>query len=136
MKSKGNLNNFAIFVLLLLSLIWSFNLVLIKLIGNNIPPIESAFLRSVFSSFFLFIFMKIKGIPVFHSWDIMKYGILSGIFFGSEFTFIYLGLHFTTVSASSIFLYTSPFFVAIFAHIFLENDNLNIKKIIGLFLAF
>jgi drug/metabolite transporter (DMT)-like permease len=53
-----------------------------------------------------------------------------------EFGFIYVGLGYTLASRTYILVYTSPFFVALGAHFFLEGDRLNPWKAGGLILAF
>ena len=40
-------------------------------------------------------------------------GLLAGALFGAEFACIYLGLQYTTASRLTVFLYTSPFWVAL-----------------------
>jgi drug/metabolite transporter (DMT)-like permease len=47
-----------------------------------------------------------------------------------------VGLEYTLASRTYILVYTAPFFVALGAHFFLEDDRLNPWKIIGLILAF
>jgi drug/metabolite transporter (DMT)-like permease len=47
-----------------------------------------------------------------------------------------LALEYSPASRIYIWLYTAPFFAALGAHFFLQNDRLNRWKAIGLFLAF
>ena len=65
-----------------------------------------------------------------------RHALTIGLLFGLEFLFLYWSLAFTPVSRSLIFLYTSPFWVALGAHFFLRDDRLTPLKIIGLLLAF
>jgi drug/metabolite transporter (DMT)-like permease len=59
-----------------------------------------------------------------------------GILFGLEFACLYFGMVFTDAARSVIFVYMSPFVVAIGAHFFLKGDKLTLSKILGLILAF
>jgi drug/metabolite transporter (DMT)-like permease len=43
----------------------------------------------------------------------LRAGLLAGALFAAEFTCIYLGLRDTTASRLTVFLYTSPFVVAL-----------------------
>ena len=59
-----------------------------------------------------------------------------GLLFGVEFACIYFGLLYTDAARSVLFVYLSPFVVAIGAHFFLKGDRLTFLKILGLVLAF
>jgi drug/metabolite transporter (DMT)-like permease len=80
--------------------------------------------------------MKAKGIPLFPSKGIIVHGIVVGLFFGTEFGLIYVGLEHTLASRVYVLVYTAPFFVALGAHFFLKGDRLNPLKVMGLILAF
>ncbi|MBN1277106.1 MAG: DMT family transporter [Deltaproteobacteria bacterium] len=123
-------------ILLLLALVWGANMAIVKIGTREIAPLLMAGLRSLVASFCLFIWMKIKGIPLFPARTMLIHGIIVGIMFGLEFGLIYVGLQYTTASRTYIILYTSPFFVAIGAHIFLRDDKLNSWKAAGLLVAF
>jgi drug/metabolite transporter (DMT)-like permease len=66
----------------------------------------------------------------------LKDGLFIGFLFGTEFGFLYTALLYTTTSSAMILLYTSPFFHALGAHIFLAGDRLNLRKSAGLGLSF
>jgi len=93
-------------------------------------------LRSLVASVCLYIWMKAKGTTLFPSKSVLLHGIVVGLLFGSEFGFIYVGLGYTLASRTFILVYTAPFFVALGAHFFLEDDRLNPWKVAGLILAF
>ncbi len=67
---------------------------------------------------------------------VMMHGMVVGLFFGSEFGLIYVGLKYTLASRTYILLYTAPLFAALGAHFFLEDDQLNPWKGAGLILSF
>lgn len=122
--------------LLVLALIWGANMAIIKIGARELPPLFMAGLRSLVASVCLYIWMKAKGVTLFPSKRILLHGIVVGLFFGSEFGFIYVGLGYTLASRAYVLWYTSPFFVALEAHFFLKGDRLNPWKAAGLILAF
>ncbi len=122
--------------LLILALIWAANMAIIKLGARELAPLFMAGLRSLVASACLYVWMKAKGIPIFPSRIVVLHGIVVGMFFGSEFGFIYVGLQYTLASRTYVLVYTAPFFAALGAHVFLEGDRLNAWKATGLVLAF
>jgi drug/metabolite transporter (DMT)-like permease len=64
------------------------------------------------------------------------YGIAAGLLFAVEFLLIYWGLEFTNASRSVIFLYLSPFVVAIGAHLFIPGEKMRGIQVAGLCSAF
>jgi drug/metabolite transporter (DMT)-like permease len=109
---------------------------IIKIGGHQLAPLFMAGLRSLVASTCLFVWMRVKGIPVFPSKSHFFHGMVIGVLFGAEFGLIYVGLEHTLASRTYVLVYTAPFFVAIGAHFFLENDSLNRWKVLGLVSAF
>jgi drug/metabolite transporter (DMT)-like permease len=60
----------------------------------------------------------------------------AGILFAGEFVFIYTGLNYTNASRAVIFLYTSPFIVALGSQFFVPGEHLRKIQIAGLCCAF
>ncbi|MEE9567593.1 MAG: DMT family transporter [Desulfobacteria bacterium] len=108
----------------------------IKIGARELPPLFMAGLRSLVASACLYIWIKAKRLTLFPSTKVLLHGIVVGLLFGSEFGFIYVGLEYTLASRTYVLVYTAPFFVAVGAHFFLENDRLNRWKAAGLILAF
>ena len=63
-------------------------------------------------------------------------GLAAGLLFAVEFLLIFSGMTFTTASRGVIFLYTSPFIVALGAHLFLPNERMRMIQALGLLCAF
>src|SRR5665811_383812 len=63
-------------------------------------------------------------------------GLVMGSMFAAEFLFLYWGSAFTSASRAVLFVYTSPFWVAIGAHFLLRDDRLTWVKVAGLGLSF
>jgi drug/metabolite transporter (DMT)-like permease len=123
-------------ILLVLALIWGANMAIIKIGARELPPLFMAGLRSIVASACLYIWMKAKKVPLSPSLSVLVHGMVVGLLFGSEFAFIYVGLQYTLASRTYVLLYTTPFFVALGAHCFLEGDRLNLWKGAGLIFAF
>jgi drug/metabolite transporter (DMT)-like permease len=122
--------------LLVLALVWGANMAVIKIGARELPPLFMAGLRSLVASACLYIWIKAKGLSLFPSIKILLHGVVVGLFFGSEFGLIYVGLEYTLASRTYVLVYTAPFFVAVGAHFFLKGDRLNRWKAAGLVLAF
>jgi drug/metabolite transporter (DMT)-like permease len=133
---KAQLRWQPIAVLLALAMVWGANMAIIKIGARELAPLFMAGFRSLVASICLYIWMKAKGLRLFPSRDVLLHGIVVGLFFGSEFGFVYVGLGYTLASRMYVLLYTAPFFVALGAHFFLKGDRLNAWKAAGLILAF
>jgi drug/metabolite transporter (DMT)-like permease len=133
---KAQLQIQPIAILLSLALIWGANMAIIKIGAREISPLFMAGLRSLVASFCLYLWMRFKGIELFPSTHLLLHGIVVGLFFGTEFGFIYVGLQYTYASRTYVLVYTAPFFAAVGAHLFLRGDRLNPWKMIGLIMAF
>jgi drug/metabolite transporter (DMT)-like permease len=63
-------------------------------------------------------------------------GLLAGGLFAAEFACIYLGLRYTAASRLTVFLYTSPFWVAALVPLFVKSERLRVQQWLGLACAF
>lgn len=124
----------AMFLLIVLCLIWGLNAAAIKFSTEGIAPIFCAGLRSVLATGCLMVWMVWKRLELFPGR--LLDGMLIGFMFGAEFGLIYTAVIYTTTSSAWILLYTSPFFHALGAHFFLTGDRLTLRKSGGLFLSF
>jgi len=123
-------------VLLLLSLVWGGNIVIIKLTAQEMSPLFTAGLRSLLAAVCLGIWMRRKKMPLLLRSGMFWHGVMMGLLFACNFACAFLGLTYTLVSRGSILIYTAPFFVALGAHFYLPDDRLNLGKLLGLALAF
>ena len=121
--------------ILILTLLWGLNYPAIKFSNAGLSPIFTALLRSSIASILGIIYCIIIKQPLFHKGITLFHGFIVGMLFGLEFVCLYLGMLYTDAARSVIFIYLSPFVVAIGAHIFLK-ERLNIIKTIGLIFAF
>lgn len=123
-------------LLVILCASWGLNQVAIKVGISGVPPVLQAGIRSSGSAILVLLWMVCRGRPVFERDGTLWWGILAGSLFAVEFVLIYWGLEFTNASRSVIFLNTSPFVVALGAHLFVKTENLTRIQVLGLILAF
>jgi drug/metabolite transporter (DMT)-like permease len=136
MPSKDYLDTRALVIITILTLLWGFNYPAIKYSNEGISPVFASTLRSVIACLCGIIYCLRKGQKLFHTDVRLFHGLMAGLLFGLEFACIYFGLLFTDAARSVVFVYLSPFVVAIGAHFFLRGDRLTLLKTIGLILAF
>jgi len=136
METKDYLDLKAVVILIIVTLLWGFNHPAIKISNQGVSPIFASTLRSIVASICGLIYCLRKGEKVFHKDVMLFHGVMVGLLFGVEFACIYFGLLYTDAARSVLFVYLSPFVVAIGAHFFLKGDRLTFLKIPGLVLAF
>ena len=135
-KSREYLDLTAIITITILTLLWGLNHTAIKYSTQGVSPIFASALRSVIASICGIIYCLRKGERIFHTDIMLFHGFIVGLLFGVEFACIYFGLLYTDAARSVIFVYLSPFVVAVGAHFFLKKDRLTLLKTLGLVLAF
>lgn len=136
MPSKDYLDAKAILIITILTLLWGFNYTAVKVSNEGLSPIFTSTLRSVIASLCGIVYCLRKGQKLFHTDIMLFHGFMVGLLFGLEFACIYFGLLYTDAARSVVFVYLSPFVVAVGAHLFLKGDRLTLTKTIGLILAF
>jgi drug/metabolite transporter (DMT)-like permease len=136
METKDYLDFKAIVILIILTLFWGFNHPAIKISNRGVSPIFASTLRSMIASICGLIWCLRKEEKVFHKDVMLFHGMMVGLLFGAEFACIYFGLLYTDAARSVLFVYLSPFVVAIGAHFLLKGDRLTFLKSLGLVLAF
>ena len=133
---KAHLDTLAVSLLLGCCLFWGLQQVLIKATIAEIPPIFQASLRLVGATALLWLWCLWRRIPLFSRDGSLSAGLLAGALFGAEFACIYLGLQYTTASRLTVFLYTSPFWVAVLVPFWVRSEKLHGIQWVGLLCAF
>jgi drug/metabolite transporter (DMT)-like permease len=135
-QRKEHLDSLAISLLVVCCLFWGFQQILIKTTVGEVPPLWQATLRFIGATALLWVWCAARAVPLFQRDGTLKAGLLAGALFASEFTCIYLGLRETTASRLTVFLYTSPFVVALLLPRFVPAEKLRGVQWVGLFIAF
>lgn len=133
---RQHLDAAAMALMVLLCACWGFNQVAIKLANAGISPLLQAGLRSAGSALLVWAWARYRGVRIFTRDGSLGVGLLIGLLFAGEFLFLYRGLLYTTASRAVLFLYTSPFVVAIGAHLYIPGERLRPIQGVGLLCAF
>jgi len=123
-------------ILVVLCASWALQQVAIKIANDGVSPILQAGIRSVGATVLLWIWMVMRRKPMLERDGTLWWGVAAGLLFAGEFLLIYWGLEFTHASRAVIFLYTSPFVVALGAQLFIPGEHLRIIQVVGLCCAF
>ena len=133
---KTHLDALAISLLLGCCIFWGLQQVLIKATLAEIPPMFQASLRLWGATALLWLWCVWRKVPLFAHDASLKAGLLAGSLFATEFAFIYIGLQHTTASRLTVFLYTSPFWVAVLVPLWVKSEKLHGLQWLGLVCAF
>lgn len=133
---KTHLDTLAIILLIGCCAFWGFQQILIKFASREIPPLWQASMRMWGATALLWIWCAVRGVPLFRRDGTLKGGLLAGLLFAGEFCFIYIGLTHTSASRFTVFLYTSPFVVALLLPRLVPAERLRRTQWIGLVIAF
>jgi drug/metabolite transporter (DMT)-like permease len=135
-ERKEHLDGLAVSLLLACCLFWGFQQILIKTTVSEVPPLWQAALRFVGATALLWLWCAWRGVKLFERDGTLPAGLLAGALFAGEFTCIYLGLRDTAASRLTVFLYTSPFVVAILLPRLVPAERLRASQWVGLTIAF
>ncbi len=126
----------AVVLLVVLCASWALQQVAIKVANPGVSPILQSGIRSIGATVLLGIWMAVRRKPILERDGTLWWGIAAGLLFAGEFLLIYRGLEFTHASRAVIFLYVSPFVVALGAQLFIPGEHLQRTQVLGLCCAF
>lgn len=133
---KDHLDLLAIGLLVILCASWGVHQVVIKISVPDVSPVMQSAIRSLGATVLVWLWMAYKRQPLFERDGTFWWGLTAGLLFGFEFMLLYWGLEYTNASRAIIFLYLSPFVVAVGAHYFIPGEKIRLIQIIGLICAF
>ena len=135
-ERKQHLDGLATGLLIACCAFWGFQQILIKTTVAEVPPLWQAAIRFVGATALLWAWCSWRGVRLFERDGTLPAGLLAGALFAGEFTCIYLGLRDTAASRLTVFLYTSPFVVAILLPRVVPAEKLRPAQWVGLAIAF
>ncbi len=135
-KENRVLDLTAMTILLVLCMSWGLQQVAIKVANRGISPLFQAGIRSMGATAFVWIWMAVRRETLMERDGTLWWGIAAGLLFSAEFILIYWGLDYTHASRAVIFLYMSPFVVALGAQLFIPGEHLRTIQVVGLCCAF
>ena len=133
---KNHLDGAAVAILLACCVFWGAQQVLVKLTLHELAPAFQAGLRFVGATVLVLLWCALRRIPWMHRDGSLGAGLLAGSLFAAEFACIYIGLQHTSASRLTVFLYTSPFWVAGLLPLFVSSERLRPLQWAGLACAF
>ncbi|MBU6503337.1 MAG: DMT family transporter [Burkholderiales bacterium] len=133
---KEHLDVLAISLLLACCVFWGFQQVLVKATVPLVPPVFQAALRFVGATVLLWLWCVGRGVRLFDRDGTLQAGLVAGVLFAAEFACLYIGLQYTTASRLTVFLYTSPFWVAALVPVWVRSEKLGPLQWLGMACAF
>ena len=135
-ERKEHLDGLAVGILLACCMFWGLQQILVKSIMDQVDPLFQSSLRAIGATLLLLVWCRVRGVPLFERDGSLWPGLLAGALFAAEFACIYLGLRMTNASRLTVFLYTSPFWVAALVPLFVKSERLRPMQWLGLACAF
>jgi drug/metabolite transporter (DMT)-like permease len=135
-ERKLHLDRVAVASLLLCCVLWGLNQVAAKVALAEIPPLMQAAARSLGAAALVALWARVRGIALVDRDGTLRAGLAAGVLFAAEFGCIFSGLQFTTASRMVVFLYLSPFVVALGMPFIARAERLSPAQFVGLVAAF
>lgn len=136
MTERRQLDTGAAATMVLLTAIWGFTQVAVKLAANDISVVMQGGLRTLVSFALLLVWARWHKIPLFTRDGTWWPGIVAGILYAGEFFFVYAGLAHTSASRMVVFVYLAPVFTAVGVHLLVPGEKLFGIQWLGVGLAF
>jgi drug/metabolite transporter (DMT)-like permease len=135
-ERKARLDTLAVSSLVLCCFLWGLNQVAAKVAIAEVPPLAQAAIRSLGGAALVFLWARLRGIPLFARDGSLRGGLTAGLLFAAEFGCIFVGLQYTTASRMAVFIYISPFIVALGMPFIAKAEKLKPSQLAGLAIAF
>lgn len=136
MGSRKPVNTQAAGLMVVLSMIWGLQQVVLKAAAVDIAPILQVSLRSGIAVILIWMVLLFRGEQLTLSRRTWLPGIFVGVLFSLEYLSVGEGLRYTSASHSVVFLYTAPIFAAIGLHLRLPEERLRLIQWLGIVIAF
>ncbi len=136
MTERKPLDATAFAVMLVCTMLWGFQQVVIKATGPDISFVMQSGIRSVIATVLLLAWVSFRKIPLWEKDRTFWPGIAAGLLFGGEFIFIYSGLEYTAASRMVVFIYLAPILTALGLHWWVPGERLKRLQWIGVLLSF
>jgi len=135
-ERKTHLDTPAVASLVGCCFLWGLNQVAAKAALPEVPALQQAAFRSLGGALLVWLWSASRGIRLFERDGTGGGGLLAGVLFAAEFGCIFLGLQFTSASRMVVFIYLSPFVVALGMPFIARSERLALVQLLGLSAAF
>jgi drug/metabolite transporter (DMT)-like permease len=136
MDARKPLDSKAFLLMLVLTALWGFQQVAIKVTAADVSLVMQAGLRSLIATALILAWAQWRGTPLFERDGTLAAGVAAGLLFGGEFIFIYGGLEYTAASRMVVFIYLAPVLTALGLHWLVPGEKLSRAQWAGVALAF
>ena len=133
---SSNLDILGAFSALGLCIMFGSNAIAVKITFTGFGIYFIAGLRFMVASFCLIIWARMTGQQLLVPKKKLLPIVIISVVFAVQLLLIYTGLNKTTVARSALITNLQPFFVLFLAHFFIPGDRINLKKTLGIVLAF
>lgn len=133
---KTHLDWMAMLILVSLCLFWGFQQSLVRWTVPHVPPVFQVSIRFVLAAVCLWLWCRYRGIALLAPDGSAKAGLLAGLLFALEFGVLYPALKLAPAAQVTVFLYTSPLWVALLLPLLVKTEHLSARQWAGLLLAF
>lgn len=131
-----HLDRLAVLCLVGCSAVWGLNQAAVKVALSDFPPLAQAGLRSLGAALLLAAWARWRRLPVAPTRETLWPSLLTGLLFAAEFGVYFSGLQYTSASRMVVFVYLSPFVVALGMPLIAPGERLGRGQMAGLLLAF
>jgi len=135
-ERRAQLDAQALLCVLLCCVLWGINQSAAKAALPEVPPLLQASLRSLGAALLVLAWSRWRGIALFERDGTLAGGLLAGALFAGEFAMIFWGLQYTHASRMIVFIYLSPFVVALGMPLIARSERLRPAQWAGLLAAF
>ena len=135
-QRKPNLDRTAVMSLVVLCFLWGLNQVAAKIALAEVPALQQVAIRCVGGTLLVWGWARWRGIPLWTRDGSLPGGLLAGALFAAEFACIFIGLQYTSASRMAVFIYLSPFVVALGMPFIAKSERLAGWQWVGLAAAF
>jgi len=120
----------------LLTSLWGFQQVAVKLAAPGISLVMQGALRSSIATLLVIGWAHFRGIVLWRRDGTLAAGFVAGLLFAGEFALIYAGLAYTTAARMVVFIYLAPVLTALGLAWFVPGEELRAAQWAGIALAF
>ena len=135
-ERRTQLDAQALLCILLCCVLWGINQSAAKAALPEVPPLLQAALRSLGAALLVLAWSRWRGIALFERDGTLAGGLLAGTLFAGEFAMIFWGLQYTHASRMIVYIYLSPFVVALGMPLIARSERLRPAQWVGLVAAF
>jgi drug/metabolite transporter (DMT)-like permease len=137
-RARGNAKPTPVVVCLMafLCILFGANTVAVKTSLQGFGPFTNAGIRFFSASLVIGLWARLTGRPLLIKKKYWPHVLFLTLLFYIQIVLVYLGMGKTLASRCSLIANLQPFFVLVFAHFFLKDDKITLKKFVGIMAGF